>query len=232
MPVLIGTPASILKATFSFPKPLQEAISRAEVNGHSISVVAIDGVALAAIEVGDTIKPDASRSIAVLNDASMELWLITGDHRSAALDIANQVGILSDHVISEASPADKVLLIKKLRGEGKKVLMLGDGINDAAALVESDLSMAMGTGTDTAISSADITLLRPTLFAALDAIKLAQRTLGTIRGNLLWAFAYNVVGIPIAALGLLDPMYAGAAMAGSSLFVVLNSLRIKVRQTQ
>jgi len=110
--------------------------------------------------------------------------------------------------------------------------MLGDGINDAAALVESDLSMAMGTGTDTAISSADITLLRPTLFAALDAIKLSKRTLGTIRGNLLWAFAYNVVGIPIAALGLLDPMYAGAAMAGSSLFVVLNSLRIKVRQTQ
>ena len=232
LPVLIGTPASILKATFSFPKPLQEAISRAEVNGHSISVVAIDGVALAAIEVGDTIKADASRSIAALNDASMEIWLITGDHRSAALEIANQVGISPDRVISEASPADKVLLIKKLRGEGKKVLMLGDGINDAAALVESDLSMAMGTGTDTAISSADITLLRPTLFAALDAIKLSKRTLGTIRGNLLWAFAYNVVGIPIAALGLLDPMYAGAAMAGSSLFVVLNSLRIKVRQTQ
>ena len=232
LPVLIGTPASILKATFSFPKELQDAITRAEVNGHSISVVAIDGVALAAIEVGDTIKPDAARSITALKDAAMELWLITGDHRSAAIEIANQVGIASERVISEATPEDKVLLIRKLRSEGKKVLMLGDGINDAAALVESDLSMAMGTGTDTAISSADITLLRPTLFAALDAIKLAKRTLGTIRGNLLWAFAYNAFGIPIAALGLLDPMYAGGAMAGSSLFVVLNSLRIKVRQSK
>ena len=232
LPVLIGTPASILKATFTFPRELQDAIARAEMNGHSISVVAIDGVALATIEVGDTIKPDAEKSIAALKNANMETWLITGDNQSSADEISKLVGISADHVIAQASPEDKVLLIKKLHKDGKKVLMLGDGINDAAALVESDLSMAMGTGTDTAISSADITLLRPTLFAALDAINLSKRTLRTIKGNLLWAFAYNVVGIPIAALGFLDPMYAGAAMAGSSLFVVLNSLRIKVRQTR
>jgi Cu+-exporting ATPase len=156
----------------------------------------------------------------------IETWLLSGDNETSALNIASAAGIASPNVISRATPEMKLAKVEELRQKGRKVLMIGDGINDAAALAAADLSMAMGTGTDTAIATADITLMRPSLIAAVDALRLAKKTLRTIRGNLLWAFIYNVIGIPIAALGALSPMYAGGAMAFSSLFVVLNSLRI------
>ena len=157
----------------------------------------------------------------------LTVWLLTGDHVEVALNTAHSVGIHENHVLAEASPDAKIDHIKKLQSEGKQVLMIGDGVNDAAALAAADLSMAMGTGTDTAIATADITLTNPAFKTVTDALDLALKTLGTIKGNLTWALIYNVIGIPIAALGLLHPMYGAAAMALSSLFVVTNSLRIK-----
>ena len=153
--------------------------------------------------------------------------MVTGDNEESAGAIARLVGIKSENVIARALPDEKLARVTALKGAGHTVLMAGDGINGAAALAAADLSMAMGTGTDTAISTADITLMRPELMSIVDALKLSKRTLSTIKSNLVWAFAYNVVGIPIAAAGLLTPMYAAGAMAVSSLFVVTNSLRIR-----
>jgi P-type Cu+ transporter len=154
-------------------------------------------------------------------------WLVTGDNEESAGAIARLVGIKGENVIARALPDEKLARVTALKDAGHTVLMIGDGINDAAALAAADLSMAMGTGTDTAISSADITLMRPELMSVVDALTLSKRTLRTIKSNLAWAFAYNVIGIPIAAAGLLTPMYAAGAMAISSLFVVTNSLRIR-----
>jgi Cu+-exporting ATPase len=204
------------------------AIQRGHDAGLSVSVLAWDGVALAVFAVGDELKADAAETIAKLNSAGITPWLLTGDSEDAAQSIAKQVGIHSDHVLSGALPQRKLTKIRELQNESHTVVMVGDGINDAAALVGADISIAMGTGTDVAVASADITLMRIDLAAVLDALKLSKRTLRTIRVNLGWAFAYNIVGIPIAALGLLSPMYAAGAMALSSLFVVTNSLRIKV----
>jgi Cu+-exporting ATPase len=231
LPVLMGTPASIRKATLDFPDVIEEVISSANRNGNSISIVAIDGIAVAAFEVGDTLRSDSAQAIAKFQDAGIETWLITGDSQAAASQIADKVGISGNHLIAQATPEAKIAKIKELQSQGRKVLMIGDGINDAAALAAADLSMAMGTGTDTAQAAADITLMRPSLLAAIDAISLSKRTLRTIRTNLGWAFIYNVFGIPIAALGALSPMYAGGAMAFSSLFVVLNSLRLRKSTT-
>jgi Cu+-exporting ATPase len=153
--------------------------------------------------------------------------LITGDNEESAGAIARAVGIKGEHVIARALPEEKLDRVNALKSAGHTVLMIGDGINDAAALAAADLSMAMGTGTDSAISSADITLMRPELMSVVDALNLSKRTLKTIKVNLGWAFAYNVIGIPIAAAGALTPMYAAGAMAISSLFVVSNSLTIK-----
>jgi Cu+-exporting ATPase len=203
-------------------------VQRGHDAGLSVSVLAWDGVALAVFAVGDELKSDAAETIEKLKSAGITPWLLTGDSEDAALSIAKQVGIESDHVFSGALPQRKLTKIRELQSESHTVVMVGDGINDAAALVGADISIAMGTGTDVAVSSADITLMRTDLAAVLDALKLSKRTLKTIRVNLGWAFAYNIVGIPIAALGLLSPMYAAGAMALSSLFVVTNSLRIKV----
>jgi Cu+-exporting ATPase len=181
---------------------------------------------MALFEVGDSLRVDAKETIAALKERDIESWLISGDNQEAARQIAEQVGIPDSNVIAQATPDQKIAKVKELRSSGKKVLMIGDGINDAAALSEADLSMALGTGTDTAISSADITLMRAELATAIKALDLSANSLGIIRGNLGWAFLYNVIGIPIAGLGLLNPMYAAAAMAASSLFVVLNSLRL------
>ena len=226
MPVLIGTPESIRRATISLHPEIESAISAARLRGNSIAVVAIDGIASAVFEVGDSLRSDAIETIAAFHNRQIETWLITGDNEAAAHQIAIEVGIPTKNVIALASPERKISKIKELRSSGEKVLMIGDGINDAAAISEADLSMALGTGTDTAIASADITLIRPQLGSAILALNLSKNTLRIVRGNLGWAFIYNVIGIPIAALGLLSPMYAGGAMAASSLFVVLNSLRL------
>ncbi|NBV11794.1 MAG: heavy metal translocating P-type ATPase, partial [Actinobacteria bacterium] len=226
LPVLIGTPESIRRATVSLHPEIESAIAAARLRGNSLAVVAVDGVAVGVFEVGDSLRTDAASTIKAFQERKVQIWLITGDNEAAAHQMALEVGIPTKNVIALASPDRKISKIKELRASGEKVLMIGDGINDAAAIAEADLSMALGTGTDTAIASADITLLRNTLGTAISAINLAKNTLRIIRGNLGWAFIYNVIGIPIAALGLLNPMYAGGAMAASSLLVVLNSLRL------
>ena len=231
MPVLIGTPESIRRATVSLHPELEAAVSGARLRGNSVAVVAVDGVAAAIFEVGDTLRNDAKETITEFHQRNIETWLITGDSEAAAHQMAIEVGIPTKNVIALASPERKISKIKELRSAGEKVLMIGDGINDAAAISEADLSMALGTGTDTAIASADITLMRPELGSAISALNLSKNTLRIVRTNLLWAFFYNVIGIPIAALGLLNPMYAGGAMAASSLFVVLNSLRLNRTST-
>ena len=226
VPVVVGSPKAVRKATLSLPDEFEEAIKSAVANGNSVSLAAIDGIAIALFEVGDTLRADSAKAISHLHNMGIETWLLSGDNEVSALNIAKAAGISTSNVIARATPEIKFAKIEEFRAKGRKVLMIGDGINDAAALASADLSMAMGTGTDTAIATADITLMRPSLMAAVDALRLAKKTLRTIRGNLLWAFIYNVIGIPIAALGALSPMYAGGAMAFSSLFVVLNSLRI------
>jgi Cu+-exporting ATPase len=226
--VLIGSPSAVAHSTTTFHPLITAAVDRGHTAGLSVSVLAWDGVALAVLTVGDELKSDASDTILQLKHAGITPWLLTGDSEDAAQSIAKQVGIQSDHVLSGALPQAKLTKIRELQSQSHTVVMVGDGINDAAALVGADVSIAMGTGTDVAVSSADITLMRTDLRAVLDALKLSKRTLRTIRVNLGWAFAYNVVGIPIAAMGLLSPMYAAGAMALSSLFVVTNSLRIKV----
>ncbi|BDZ39717.1 copper-translocating P-type ATPase [Microbacterium suwonense] len=197
----------------------------AEAAGQTVVLVAWDGTARGMIVVADRIKPTSGEAVASLKTLGLMPILLTGDNEAAARHIAAQVGI--DEVIAEVLPADKVAVVSRLQGEGRVVAMVGDGVNDAPALAQADLGMAMGTGTDAAIEASDITLVRGDLRAASDAIRLSRRTLRTIKGNLFWAFAYNTAAIPLAALGLLNPMLAGAAMAFSSVFVVGNSLRLR-----
>lgn len=231
--LLIGSPLSIAKSSVDFHSQIKSAIESGIARGNSIAVVAVDGIAYGVFEVGDSLKIDAEKAIANLHDQNINTWLVTGDSATSAIAMGSAAGIPIDNIFSSASPEDKIEFIKSLkRGEkdsnqsNHKVLMIGDGINDAAAIAEADLSMAMGTGTDTAIAAADITLIRPSLTTATDALKVARRTVRIIKSNLAWAFAYNLICIPIAASGNLSPMYAGAAMSLSSLFVVVNSLRI------
>jgi len=225
--VLIGSPAAVAHSSVAFHPDIQAAVSAAQAQALTVSVLAWDGVALAVFSVGDEIKADAAQTIAKFKEMGISPWLITGDAPGVAHAVALKVGIDVSQVTAAASPESKLTAITNLQSKGHKVLMIGDGINDAAAIAAADLSMAMGTGTDTAIAAADITLMRPDLNAAIAALQLSDRTIKIIKGNLTWAFAYNVIGIPIAAAGLLNPMYAAAAMALSSVFVVTNSLRIK-----
>ncbi len=225
--VVIGSPAAVAHATTPFHPELAGAIEEATRTGLTVSVLAWDGVALAMFAVGDEVKPDAVQTIADFKSRGIDPWLVTGDSVEVALSVAGQVGIAPDHVVASASPQNKVEHVQSLQAKGHRVLMVGDGINDAAALATADLSIAMGTGTDTAMATADITIMKPALSGVIDALKLSTKTLRVIRGNLAWAFLYNVIGLPIAALGQLRPMYAAGAMAFSSLFVVTNSLRIK-----
>ena len=224
--VLIGSPISIARSTTEFSPKLTAAIEAAKARANSIAVLAIDGLAYGVFEVGDQVKPDSKEAINKLHKAELNTWLVTGDGEIAAISMGAQVGIPIDHIFASASPIDKLEFVLALQEKGK-VLMIGDGINDAAAIAQSDLSIAMGSGTDTAIAAADITLIRPSLIAALDAMAISKKTTKIIKSNLTWAFAYNVICIPVAVSGNLAPMYAAGAMSLSSLFVVLNSLRIK-----
>ncbi len=225
--VLIGSPQAVALSATEFHPEIVSAISKAQSAGMTISVLAWDGIALAVFAVGDELKPDAINTVKAFKAKGITAWLVTGDNAEVAAGVAAYVGIAASNVVAGALPETKLAIIEKLQSENHTVLMVGDGINDAAALAAADVSMAMGTGTDTAISSADITLMRHTLGSALEALALAKKTLHIIRTNLVWAFAYNIIGIPIAALGYLKPIYAAAAMALSSLFVVTNSLRIR-----
>ena len=225
--VLIGSPAAVAHSSTDFHPELKLAIAKGQEDGLTVSVLAWDGVALAVFAVGDELKSDAATTISDLRTMGITPWLVTGDSAEVAASVATTVGIDAAHVVSGALPETKLKFVEELKTQGHCVLMIGDGINDAAALTAADLSMAMGTGTDTAISSADITLMNAGLNSVIDALKLAKKTLKIIHLNMGWALIYNVLGLPIAALGLLRPIYAAAAMALSSLFVVTNSLRIK-----
>ena len=225
--VLIGSPAAVAHSCTEFHPEIKAAVAAGQSAGLTVAVLAWDGVALAVFAVGDQLKSDAAQTVSALQSMGITPWLVTGDSAEVAASVASTVGIDSEHVVSAAMPETKLQIVEKLKSEGRCVLMVGDGINDAAALTAADLSMAMGTGTDTAISSADITLMNSGLGSVISALKLSQKTLKIIRLNMGWALIYNVIGLPIAALGYLQPIYAAGAMALSSLFVVTNSLRIK-----
>ncbi len=208
-------------------RPLERAIASAAEAGATVVAVAIDGAGAGVVSVSDTVKPTSAQAIAELRDLGLRPVLITGDNLSSAQAVAAQVGIPSVDVVANVRPEDKVAEIARLQATGAVVAMVGDGVNDAAALAAADLGLAMGTGADAAIEASDLTLVSGDLRSAATAIRLARRTLRTIRGNLLWAFGYNVAMIPLAMAGLLTPLLAGAAMALSSVFVVSNSLRLR-----
>jgi len=225
--VLIGSPAAVAHSSTEFHSEIKSAIERGQAAGLTLAVLAWDGVALAVFAVGDQLKSDAAETVAALRGMGITPWLVTGDSSEVAATVATTVGIDAAHVVSHALPETKLEIVERMKSEGHTVLMIGDGINDAAALTAADLSMAMGTGTDTAINSADITLMNSGLGSVISALKLSKKTLKIIRLNMGWALIYNVIGLPIAAAGLLSPLYAAAAMAASSVLVVTNSLRIK-----
>jgi Cu+-exporting ATPase len=223
--VVVGRPRMLTDRAVSVPDQLAYAVESAQQRGGTAVVVAWDGVARGVLVVSDTVKESSAAAVAQLRGLGLHPILLTGDNAAAARAVAEQVGI--DEVVADVLPQEKVDVVKRLQAAGRTVAMVGDGVNDAAALAQSDLGLAMGTGSDVAIQASDLTLVRGDLRSAHDAIRLARRTLGIIRGNLFWAFAYNVAAIPLAAIGLLSPMIAGAAMALSSLFVVTNSLRLR-----
>jgi Cu+-exporting ATPase len=204
---------------------LGDAKRAAEELGRTPVCVGWDGTIRAVIVVADSVKPTSHEAVGRLRDLGLAPVLLTGDNERAARAVADEVGI--DEVIAGVLPAEKVAAVRSLQDDGKVVAMVGDGVNDAAALAQADLGIAMGTGTDVAIEASDLTLVRGDLRLAADAIRLSRRTLGTIKGNLFWAFAYNVAAIPLAAAGLLNPLVAGASMGLSSVFVVTNSLRLR-----
>lgn len=221
----VGTQGWMEENSLELSSVQREVLASARSTGATTVLAGWDGRVRAILTVADTIKEDSALAISRLREVGLDVVLLTGDHEEAARAIAAEVGI--SRLIAGASPESKVEAVRGFQAEGKRVAMVGDGVNDAAALAQADLGIAMGTGTDVAIAASDITLVRGTLSAAEDAIQLSRRTLGIIRGNLFWAFAYNVAAIPLAALGFLNPMLAGAALAFSSLFVVLNSLRLR-----
>jgi Cu+-exporting ATPase len=225
MSVLVGRAQLLADRGFEMPAALQIAKTSAEENGRTPVFAGWNGQVRAVLVVADTVKPTSAAAIAELRRLGLRPVLLTGDNARTAHAVAAAVGI--DDVIAEVLPADKVDVIRTLQRDGHVVAMVGDGVNDAAALAQSDLGIAMGTGTDVAIEASDLTLVRGDLQAVGDAIRLSRRTLSTIKGNLFWAFAYNIAALPLAIVGVLNPLIAGAAMAFSSVFVVSNSLRLR-----
>ncbi|TDE28651.1 heavy metal translocating P-type ATPase [Actinomadura sp. 6K520] len=223
--VIAGRPQLLAEWSQHLSPDLQDAMAAAQARGHTAVAVGWDGEARAVLTVADQVKPTSREAVEQFRALGLRPILLTGDNETVARTVADGVGI--EEVIAEVLPQDKVDVVKRLQSEGRTVAMVGDGVNDAAALAQADLGLAMGTGTDVAIEASDLTLVRGDLRAAADAIRLSRRTLRTIKGNLFWAFAYNVAAIPLAAAGLLVPMIAGGAMAFSSVFVVGNSLRLR-----
>jgi Cu+-exporting ATPase len=226
---VVGRPALLADRSVDLGPHLVAALERLHDGGSTVAAVAWDGRTRGLVAVADSVRPTSADAVAGLRSLGLRPVLLTGDHGSVARDVAAQVGLdpAAGEVIAEVLPQDKVAVVRRLQAEGRTVAMVGDGVNDAAALATADLGIAMGAGSDVAILASDLTLVRDDLLVAADAIRLARRTLAVIKGNLFWAFAYNVAAIPLAALGLLNPMLAGAAMALSSLFVVTNSLRLR-----
>ncbi|MEU6402251.1 heavy metal translocating P-type ATPase [Streptomyces sp. NPDC046985] len=211
----------------TLPGEVERALRKAEEDGRTAVVVGWDGAARGVVAVADAVKETSAEAVRRLRALGLRPVLLTGDNRAAAASVARAVGIGADDVIAEVLPEGKVEAVRRLQAEGRRVAMVGDGVNDAAALAAADLGLAMGTGTDAAIEAGDLTLVRGDLRVAADAIRLSRRTLAIVKGNLVWAFGYNVAALPLAAAGLLNPMIAGAAMAFSSVFVVSNSLRLR-----
>ena len=224
-PVVVGRESLLADWSQKLSPEVARAKAQAEGEGKTVVAIGWDGAARGILVVADTVKPTSAEAIRGLKEIGLTPVLLTGDNEAVARQIAAEVGI--EEVIAEVLPKDKVDVVTRLQGEGKIVAMVGDGVNDAPALAQADLGLAMGTGTDVAIEASDITLVRGDLRAAVDAIRLSRKTLSTIKTNLFWAFAYNTAAIPVAALGMLNPMLAGAAMAFSSVFVVGNSLRLR-----
>ncbi|MEV7613352.1 heavy metal translocating P-type ATPase [Streptomyces sp. NPDC089799] len=223
--VLVGRQKLMAEQGLTVPPGLTVAVSEAERSGRTAVMAAWDGAVRGVLTVADAVKPTSAEAVSLLRGLGLTPVLLTGDNQAVAEEVAREVGITE--VIAEVLPQDKAEVVGRLQARGRTVAMVGDGVNDAAALARADLGLAMGTGTDAAIEAADLTLVRGDLRVAADAIRLSRRTLATIKGNLFWAFGYNVAALPLAAAGLLNPMIAGAAMAFSSVFVVTNSLRLR-----
>jgi P-type Cu+ transporter len=225
--VSVGRPSMLASQGLQIDEDLARRGKRAEKEGATVVAVGWDGAVRGLFAVADTVKPTSPKAIAELRGLGLRPLLLTGDNRTVATAVAAEVGIGVDDVIADVLPADKVRAVARLQDKGAVVAMVGDGVNDAPALAQADLGLAMGTGTDAAMAASDLTLVRGDLTAAADAIRLSRATLRIIKGNLFWAFAYNVAALPLAALGLANPLIAGAAMAFSSVFVVTNSLRLR-----
>jgi Cu+-exporting ATPase len=223
--VVVGRASFLADWAMHLPPELEAARREAEAQGQTAIAVGWDGEARGLVVVADTVKPSSREAIARLRELGLRPVLLTGDNEATAKAVAAEVGI--DEVIAEVLPAEKAAAVERLQGEGRTVAMVGDGVNDAPALARADLGLAIGTGTDVAIEASDITLVSGDPRAVGDAIRLSRRTLATIKGNLFWAFAYNVAALPLAAAGFLNPLIAGATMAFSSVFVVTNSLRLR-----